>query len=187
MAVCAYCRTAIDVGEPTVSCPGCDVPYHFECWEDNGGCAVYGCDQAQEVEARDPLDVPVSYWGREHKPCPKCGEEILAAALRCRQCGATFDSARPETSGEFRRHDDDKKVGPRLRKGTAWLVFFCLLTPTAPIAAIIGALWYRTHREAFKSIPSVYSGLSRLAVAVGLGQTVLIVILAGVYALTGGV
>ena len=35
----------------------------------------------------DTLEVPMAYWGQEHKNCPVCGTQMLAAATRCRSCG----------------------------------------------------------------------------------------------------
>ncbi len=41
--VCPYCRTAVDEGEGAKSCEGCGTPHHAECYEENGGCTVFGC------------------------------------------------------------------------------------------------------------------------------------------------
>lgn len=40
---CAYCQTEIPAGVRHVACPLCGIPYHADCWRENGGCAVYGC------------------------------------------------------------------------------------------------------------------------------------------------
>jgi hypothetical protein len=40
---CAYCQTEIPAGMRHVACPLCGIPYHADCWRENGGCAVYGC------------------------------------------------------------------------------------------------------------------------------------------------
>ena len=81
--VCAICQSPISGEEAKTVCPACRAEYHAECWEENGGCAVYGCAQVPAVELRRSIEIPVSYWGRENKPCPSCGREILAAAVRC--------------------------------------------------------------------------------------------------------
>ena len=93
--LCAICQSPLGNESELVSCPECQAPYHAECWQENGGCAVYGCSQVPPTEHRQNIEIPVSYWGREKKPCPVCGTEILAAALRCRNCGTTFESALP--------------------------------------------------------------------------------------------
>ena len=39
---CPYCLSGIRPGDEVGSCPGCQAVYHRECWQENGGCAVYG-------------------------------------------------------------------------------------------------------------------------------------------------
>lgn len=41
---CQYCQSNIKNTEEVFFCPACNVPYHVECWYENNGCAVYGCD-----------------------------------------------------------------------------------------------------------------------------------------------
>jgi hypothetical protein len=41
--VCPYCQTPIAEDEEEVHCPACRTPHHRQCWQENGGCAVYGC------------------------------------------------------------------------------------------------------------------------------------------------
>ena len=46
-AACPYCLTELEPGgEDVVSCPDCSTPTHRECWDENGGCTVFGCAQA---------------------------------------------------------------------------------------------------------------------------------------------
>jgi TM2 domain-containing membrane protein YozV len=33
-------------------CPACSTPHHKECWEENGGCTVFGCAEAPVEEAK---------------------------------------------------------------------------------------------------------------------------------------
>lgn len=33
-------------------CPSCSTPHHSECWEENGGCTVFGCAEAPVEEAK---------------------------------------------------------------------------------------------------------------------------------------
>lgn len=42
--VCEYCQANIKDESFIVHCPECNTPYHIECWTENGGCAVYGCN-----------------------------------------------------------------------------------------------------------------------------------------------
>lgn len=41
--VCPYCTTTIGTSARVVECPGCGRVYHADCWQDNRGCALYGC------------------------------------------------------------------------------------------------------------------------------------------------
>lgn len=42
--VCPFCHTAIEPDKPLARCEGCFTPHHPSCFEENVGCAVYGCD-----------------------------------------------------------------------------------------------------------------------------------------------
>jgi len=42
---CPYCRDEIKAGAQ-YACPACQTPHHRECWDQNGGCTVWGCAQA---------------------------------------------------------------------------------------------------------------------------------------------
>jgi hypothetical protein len=159
--------------EEKTSCPDCRSAYHRECWQENGGCAVYGCAQVPPTEGRDSLEIPASYWGQENKPCPACGREILAAAMRCRHCGATFSSSRPEDRAEFQKRSEMSERMPRLRRAAVWLFIFCALPCTALFATIAGFIWYSSNREDINTLPPLYSGLCKAGLGVGAGQTAL--------------
>jgi TM2 domain-containing membrane protein YozV len=54
--VCPYCRTEVGLGEPGVTlCKGCSTPHHADCYEENGGCTIFGCSEAPAEEA--PLKI----------------------------------------------------------------------------------------------------------------------------------
>src|SRR5436853_6536385 len=101
--MCAICKSGIEADDALVTCRACKAPYHADCWEENRGCAIYGCEQAPPTEALRSVEIPLSYWGQEKNACPACGAAIMAVAVRCRQCGAEFSSMRPETAAEFRK------------------------------------------------------------------------------------
>lgn len=44
LLTCPFCREAIGEGAPLARCDACGTPYHPSCFEESGGCAVYGCD-----------------------------------------------------------------------------------------------------------------------------------------------
>jgi hypothetical protein len=51
--VCPYCRTSIAAAEGNqLLCRGCGTPHHSECFEENGGCTVFGCAAAPPSEPK---------------------------------------------------------------------------------------------------------------------------------------
>lgn len=175
--LCAICQSPLESHESVASCPGCRTQFHAECWQENGGCAIYGCSNVPAIEPRSALDIPSSYWGRDNKPCPACGTEILAAAARCRHCGATFSSGRAEEIAEFQKRAEIKERLPIARRNIVVLFVLCVIPITAPLAVIIAAIWYWRNRETVKALPSLYGGLCKIALGLGAGQTVLTVIM----------
>jgi TM2 domain-containing membrane protein YozV len=53
-ATCPYCRGPIeeDADAPKITCYGCGTPHHAECFEENGGCTVFGCSAAPAEEPK---------------------------------------------------------------------------------------------------------------------------------------
>lgn len=50
--VCPYCRMPFgQAGPAQVFCTACGTPHHEDCYQENGGCTVFGC-------ARAPADDP---------------------------------------------------------------------------------------------------------------------------------
>jgi hypothetical protein len=183
-ALCAICQTPIAAGDSRAACPACNAGYHEECWNENGGCAIYGCDRVPPTEGRAAIEIPVAYWGQEHKPCPVCNAEILAAALRCRHCGSVFQTARPLDSVEFSRAASHEAQAPRLRRNLIILFVLCLIPLTAPIGALIALFFTQFRREEIGKLPSLYGALAKIGMGVGFLQTAAIVVLAVIFTLT---
>jgi hypothetical protein len=181
---CPVCLSPVGENDARQECPACHAEYHLECWTENGGCAIYGCTQAAPPEPRQAIEIPVSFWGRENKPCPACGKEILAAAVRCRHCGTTFASARPEEREEFERRTAREKGIPDLKRAVILLATFCFLPCSAPFAAAFGAVWYPKNKEDLASLPTVYGALCKIGLAAAAGQTILITVMVLIYAAT---
>lgn len=179
--VCTICLTPIGADEARTACPACRAEYHAECWQENGGCAMYGCSQVPVVEQRHAVEIPVSFWGQENKACPACKREILAAAVRCRHCGATFTSARPEGTGEFHYRAALEQRLPATRSAVIWLFVLSMLPCLAPIGAVVGVIWYSSHHEDVKALPSLYLALYRIGLGVAIGQTVTLVVMGLLY------
>jgi hypothetical protein len=184
--VCGICLSPVEAGAPTSSCTACNALYHEECWQENRGCAVYGCSQTPQVEQRSSVEIPVSFWGQENKPCPACGREILAAAIRCRFCGATFASAQPEDSSSFHQRAERDKRLPQLRQTVVWIFILSVIPCLAPIGGVWGLIWFATHRSDLEALPSLYPALCKIGIGVGLGQTMLLVLMTIIYSVTRG-
>jgi hypothetical protein len=172
--------------EPTTVCPGCQAPYHAECWEYNGGCGVYGCSHVPPTEHLDSLEIPAAYWGREEKPCPVCDQTILAAALRCRHCGATFASAKPEDRSAYRSRAVSEQKQPTLKRTGTWILVLGLIPCTAALAAIVGSLWYVRNRRDIQALPALHAALCKVGVGVAVGQTAMLIVVTLLYGMFRG-
>lgn len=178
---CLICQCPLEPGETTSTCPECQAQYHSDCWAENHGCAVYGCTMVPETEQRDSLEVPVGYWGQEYKPCPACGEKIMAVAQRCRSCGTTFDSARPEEVAEFQR-----KTALRSKRGSfenlvVGLFLAALIPCFAPLVAGVALAWFFSSREQIDSLPSMHSGLFKVTTVLSIGETLFLLAVLVIY------
>ncbi len=182
---CGICQCPVAAGEPLRGCPQCRAPYHAECWDYNQGCALYGCPQAPPTEGLTALEIPPSHWGREEKRCPHCGNQINAAAVRCRTCGATFSSAAPQHAADYHVQRQIEAELPRLRTAAIWLLTFSLIPCTAPLAGVVGLLWYLFQRPAIHRLPPVFTALWMIALGAAAVQTVLLAFLGLVARLAG--
>jgi predicted RNA-binding Zn-ribbon protein involved in translation (DUF1610 family) len=73
---CPKCGKALTVSEPVYDAEAIPEPVD-----------PYGLDEpAHEAPASGPP-------GEERRPCPVCGEMIVASAAKCRYCGEIFDPA----------------------------------------------------------------------------------------------
>jgi hypothetical protein len=173
--ICLICQSAIEINEPKKICPSCKRAYHIECWEQNRGCAVYGCLEVPPTEPLKELEIFPSYWGKENKTCPSCGNEILAAALRCKHCGAVFASANPMDCADFHEEQRLKNKKSKLQKAVIWIIILCVCTLTAPIGSLIGIFWYVLKKKNLKSLPHIYQGMFKIGLVFGIGQTLLLI------------
>jgi predicted RNA-binding Zn-ribbon protein involved in translation (DUF1610 family) len=167
--------------EDLMACPACGASHHRECWEENGGCAVYGCVNGPVIEKRRDIEVPVSHWGREQKPCPSCGQEILAAALRCRHCGATFASAQPENTTEFQLRTLVTAGLQEARVKVRWIFFVSIFPFTAAIGAVWGWWWQRENPETMHALPVLDRALLKIGLIAAVVQTAALIILTALY------
>ena len=49
---CPYCRMPLRETDAIKICASCRTPHHAECWAENKGCTVFGCQDAPEEEAK---------------------------------------------------------------------------------------------------------------------------------------
>ncbi len=144
---CGICQTAVRSGEVVGGCPSCDALFHVECWDENGGCAVYGCALAPE-SIHEPLEgAPGAVWGAEEKPCPACARNIKAAALRCRYCGAML----PDREG--RGAAPGRSAGPGRAAAIALLVAG-VVPCTSPVVLLFGGPWLLLRRASLRRWPA---------------------------------
>ncbi len=82
LAVCPYCRGTIDaaVEEPKV-CPGCGTPHHTDCFEENGGCTVFGCSAAPAEEPKLSLSASDVAAGVSNSTAPRSAMSSLPSTL----------------------------------------------------------------------------------------------------------
>ncbi|MGC2743056.1 MAG: NINE protein [Candidatus Angelobacter sp.] len=51
--VCPYCRMPFDeASPPQIFCTACGMPHHEDCYQENGGCTVFGCKRAPADEPK---------------------------------------------------------------------------------------------------------------------------------------
>ena len=93
-SICPVCCSPILPEEEKLVCPDCQMAYHKECWNDNNGCATYGCRSAGCLNP-PPLKVDVNgadSSGSEKLFCPHCGVSLTAGTAFCWSCGCVVNS-----------------------------------------------------------------------------------------------
>jgi TM2 domain-containing membrane protein YozV len=56
--VCPYCRSPLLAEEPVTECEGCGTRHHTDCFEENGGCTIFGCAKAPVDEPKMTISGP---------------------------------------------------------------------------------------------------------------------------------
>lgn len=152
--LCSTCGTAILSSDTIVVCPVCSQPYHHDCWKEIGGCGTYGCTAAPVATMKEdvPEDVFTPGWTAEKK-CPECGSSIIANALVCKVCRASFPTERPMTKEEWRDREYDEKELNKIKTNviiqfilsTLGCLFFIML-PVNALAAFTDSWIFRVKR-----------------------------------------
>jgi len=98
-ASCTYCLTPLGAAEPRAECPSCHGQHHVECWDENDGCATFGCVQAGGANrARPgPAAAPLLVGGgtavatlAPAQFCDQCGVRVSTTDLSCAACGSAL-------------------------------------------------------------------------------------------------
>lgn len=137
--MCSICQCQIVAGEQILRCPECKLPFHSDCWNENGGCAQYGCKCApQDAKAQAGLQTS-NVWGEE-KPCPACRRIIKSQALKCRFCGAGFESADLITSDEYSSREYEGSEYVAARNKVIGMFFAAITGCLSPLMVILFAV-----------------------------------------------
>lgn len=88
--VCPFCKTEIKEEDTVKICPVCGVPHHERCWEENKGCATFGCsEQRHETQGTDRTGV-----------CAGCGAIVGNGQMFCPNCGTPKEEAKKNVCGK---------------------------------------------------------------------------------------
>ena len=85
---CPFCASAVaPKGDDVVRCPRCKTPHHVDCFAENKGCGMYGCQAQSSVPAvREGAAPPAPRKGADEKFCSECAAVIKARAVICPTC-----------------------------------------------------------------------------------------------------
>jgi hypothetical protein len=48
--LCSICQTGLEEQDARIVCDACGLPFHRECWQENLGCAAYGCRNVNRLK-----------------------------------------------------------------------------------------------------------------------------------------
>ena len=103
MEECPYCLSPILDAEEVTTCRVCGTPYHTECLDENGGCALNDCEtrirpksieisvdaepRTMLVLSRESVEkAPEVRAKKQSNPCLRCGTQLPIGELYCTDC-----------------------------------------------------------------------------------------------------
>ena len=92
---CPHCdkslKTSEDKAGRQAKCPGCGEVIAIPETRETGADSTLRGQAVEEESFNKPAKLPTTPG--DTRPCPACGEQIKAAAIRCRFCGEVFQSS----------------------------------------------------------------------------------------------
>ena len=101
---CPQCGTTVTCPEPVYEAELIEPPGGPSPFDDLDDGTPYAVSGPAPAAADDPS-------GEARRPCPMCGEMIVASAAKCRYCGEVFDAtlkkARKKKKKKYSAEDED--------------------------------------------------------------------------------
>ena len=131
---CGICQSSIYPSEETHPCPKCGLVFHAECWQENFGCASYGCDQvnvlAPKIDIPAPLELPPPIE-RSVEPLP--WDYLLLGAAALAMVASMLSYGLPSVLAVG-------GVGWRMHRKRAWRNGILITAGTLCIVGMVGGI-----------------------------------------------
>ncbi len=166
MTRCSICRTILKPEDERTTCPRCGQDYHRSCWDEVGGCATYGCEEAPAPEKAPPPPVVRGGWGDE-KVCPACRATISSGLLVCSKCRARFPWADPMSREDYGGWVEERQALSRSAKLLIFLFIFSLVGIAAPFVGLAAGIYSFSRRRVLAGQYGTYLALGYGTAALG--------------------
>ncbi|MCE1245782.1 MAG: hypothetical protein LWY06_03965 [Firmicutes bacterium] len=157
--ICQICYTPIQESDQKNICPKCQIPFHQDCWEEYGGCSIYGCDYAPEYKKSEiDENLQKAHWGIENKTCPYCGESTPMDALECPHCKENLKSATPMSRKSIYKAPPKQADPEEGKVKVASIVFFLvsIIGVLSPVILLVCPIWYFSNRKMVDRFTPIY-------------------------------